>query len=139
MNNAFEKFIQENRDAFDTQDPSPLVAEKIKQQIKKNPDSKRLIMPVSVIRWTAVAATVIGVIFMSWFLFQRADNSSNQTAVMQPSGEQVTVQENNWAENNKNETIVNKGQSSSIPATDENLRIEKAAAVFSNQQYGICQ
>jgi hypothetical protein len=57
MNNNFERFIQQNRKDFDTEQPSENVWDRIEQTIPVKKEAKRFSMN-DIIKWSAAAAVL---------------------------------------------------------------------------------
>lgn len=60
MNNEFEKFINENRESFDTRMPDPAVLARIQEQMSGQKQAKRgILIPVRVVRWAAACIVLL--------------------------------------------------------------------------------
>src|SRR5262245_38207781 len=80
MNDKLKKFIDENRDAFDSANPRPELVEKLKKQWQQNPEA--VTSHKMKIVWRAVAAA--GIIILSLVLFYslRKNPSSTDEAIV---------------------------------------------------------
>jgi hypothetical protein len=77
MSSPFEKFVQENREKFDTETPDPRVWEKVNERL--NPDSEKTtpVLPMPFKRWLAAAAAIV-VIGLSAILYYSVSRNKTQ-------------------------------------------------------------
>jgi len=60
MSNEFEKFINENREAFDNKTPDyPAVLQRIQEQMSGADKKKGILVPMKIVRWAAAACIVL--------------------------------------------------------------------------------
>jgi hypothetical protein len=61
MSNEFEKFISDNREAFDTRMPDPAVLSRIQAQMggEKQATKKGILIPIRVVRWAAACIVLL--------------------------------------------------------------------------------
>jgi hypothetical protein len=75
MSSRLEKFIRDNREEFDGDDPNPQLWKKLKTQLEADPSDKK-IYRMAILRWTAVAAvTVLITVGAFYFLSKSNDNT----------------------------------------------------------------
>ena len=67
MSNKLEKFIQDNRDAFDSEEPRPQLWKKLRSELEDEKKDDR-VFHLSFLRWTAAAAIVIMLIGMFYYI-----------------------------------------------------------------------
>src|SRR5262245_27700269 len=67
MSNKLEKFIQDNREAFDSDEPRPQLWKKLRSELEHEKKDDR-IFHLSFLRWTAAAAVVIMLVGMFYFI-----------------------------------------------------------------------
>ena len=79
MNNNFERFIQQNRKDFDTEQPSEKVWDKIEQTIPVKKEAKRFSMN-DVLKWSAAAAVLFIALTSVYFLYIKKYSHETQTA-----------------------------------------------------------
>jgi len=79
MNNNFERFIQQNRKDFDTEQPSENVWDKIEQTIPVKKEAKRFSMN-DIIKWSAAAAVLFIALTSVYFLYIKKYSHETQTA-----------------------------------------------------------
>jgi hypothetical protein len=60
MSNEFEKFISDNREAFDTRMPDPAVLSRIQAQMGGEKQAKKgILIPIRVVRWAAACIVLL--------------------------------------------------------------------------------
>ena len=74
MNNNFERFIQQNRKDFDTEQPSEKVWDKIEQTIPVKKEAKRFSMN-DVLKWSAAAAVLFIALTSVYFIYIKEKDS----------------------------------------------------------------
>ena len=80
MNNNFERFIQQNRKDFDTEQPSEKVWDKIEQTIPVKKEAKRFSMN-DVLKWSAAAAVLFIALTSVYFIYiKEKDSHETSTA-----------------------------------------------------------
>jgi hypothetical protein len=79
MNNNFERFIQQNRKDFDTEQPSENVWDKIEQTIPVKKEAKRFSMN-DMIKWSAAAAVLFIALTSVYFLYIKKYSHETPTA-----------------------------------------------------------
>jgi len=79
MNNNFERFIQQNRKDFDTEQPSEKVWDKIEQTIPVKKEAKRFSMN-DVLKWSAAAAVLFIALTSVYFLYIKKYSHETPTA-----------------------------------------------------------
>ena len=79
MNNNFERFIQQNRKDFDTEQPSEKVWDKIEQTIPVKKEAKRFSMN-DVLKWSAAAAVLFIALTSVYFLYIKKYSHETSTA-----------------------------------------------------------
>ena len=67
MSNKLEKFIQDNREAFDSDEPRPQLWKKLRAELENENKDDR-VFHLSFLRWTAAAAVVIMIVGMFYYL-----------------------------------------------------------------------
>lgn len=75
MSNRLEKFIEDNREAFDSEEPRPQLWRDLQAKVAENKKDDR-VLHLSFLRWTSVAAVVILVAGMLFYL--RPKNEGNE-------------------------------------------------------------
>lgn len=75
MSNRLEKFIQDNREAFDNDEPRPQLWKDLQAKVAENRKDDR-VFHLSFLRWTAAAAVVIMVVGMFYYLLQNPTNTT---------------------------------------------------------------
>jgi hypothetical protein len=74
MSSRLEQFIHDNREAFDGDEPNPLLWKKLEKQLPADGNNKR-IYRMAILRWSAVAATTILVtLAVFYFIGSRRNN-----------------------------------------------------------------
>ena len=79
MNNNFERFIQQNRKDFDTEQPSENVWDRIEQTIPAKKEAKRFSMN-DIIKWSAAAAVLFIALTSVYFLYIKKYSHETLTA-----------------------------------------------------------
>jgi len=74
MSERLEKFIQDNREAFDSEEPRQQLWKNLQQQIGESKKDDR-VFHLSFLRWTAAAAILIMLVGMFYYL--QSDNHRN--------------------------------------------------------------
>jgi hypothetical protein len=77
MSNRLEKFIQDNREAFDSDEPTPQLWKDLQAKVAEDKKDDR-VFHLSFLRWTAAAAVVIMLVGMVYYMNQ--DPRSNGIA-----------------------------------------------------------
>jgi hypothetical protein len=67
MSNRLEKFVQDNRDAFDGDEPRPQLWRDLQQNLAESKKDER-IFHLSFLRWTTAAAVVIMIVGMFYYM-----------------------------------------------------------------------
>ena len=67
MSNKLEKFIQDNREEFDSEEPRPQLWKKLRSELEHEKKDDR-VFHLSFLRWTAAAAVVIMLVGMFYYL-----------------------------------------------------------------------
>ena len=86
MNNNFERFIQQNRKEFDTEQPSENVWDKIEQTIPVKKEAKRFSMN-DIIKWSAAAAVLFIALTSVYFLYINKKDSHETLELTGPKNE----------------------------------------------------
>lgn len=87
MSNRLEKFVQDNRDAFDSDQPRPQLWKNLVEQLGESKKDER-VYHLNFLRWTAAAAVVVMVLGM--FLYMRHDRVESSVAAIDSSASQAT-------------------------------------------------
>lgn len=74
MDNKFEDFLNENKDAFDSFEPSETMWQRIENRIE-HPEKKGLLVSMGARKWMSAAAAVV-IIAGAAFLFTRKENTT---------------------------------------------------------------
>jgi hypothetical protein len=69
MSNRLEKFVQENREAFDSEEPRPQLWRDLQAKVAENKKDDR-VFHLSFLRWTAAAAILIMIAGTFYYIFQ---------------------------------------------------------------------
>jgi hypothetical protein len=85
MSSRLEQFIKDNRDGFDSDEPSPKVWGKIEGKIMADKKGAAPIVRMNFLRWSAAATVAILVTGGVWFLVRTKTNSSKPLAQNQSS------------------------------------------------------
>jgi len=91
MNNNFERFIQQNRKDFDTEQPSENVWDKIEQTIPVKKEAKRFSMN-DIIKWSAAAAVLFIALTSVYFLYIKKYSQENPTVKSGSENRPATTQ-----------------------------------------------
>ena len=75
MSNRLENFIQDNRDAFDSEEPRSQVWRDLQSKVAENQRDER-VFHLGFLRWTAAAAVVIMVLGMFYYLARNANTNT---------------------------------------------------------------
>ena len=67
MSNKLEKFIHDNREAFDSDEPRPQLWKKLRSELQDKKKDDR-VFHLSFLRWTAAAAVVIMLVGMFYYI-----------------------------------------------------------------------
>jgi HEAT repeat protein len=90
MSNEFEKFIESNREAFETRTPDPAVLERIHAQMRASKKKQGILIPMKAVRW-AIAASVILVAGVGGFwMLQKQQPAATTTVVANNNNEPLT-------------------------------------------------
>ncbi|HYF30790.1 MAG TPA: hypothetical protein VD993_06705 [Chitinophagaceae bacterium] len=88
MSNKLEKFIHDNREEFDSEEPRPQLWKNLSAELKRGKKDER-VFHLSFLRWTAAAAIIVMVIGMFYYMNrkQSIDTVATKTDTEQPSDE----------------------------------------------------
>jgi len=75
MSNRLEKFIQDNREAFDSEEPRQQVWRDLQAKVAENKKDDR-IFHLGFLRWTAAAAVVIMLVGMFYYVKQNEERNN---------------------------------------------------------------
>jgi hypothetical protein len=75
MSDKLKEFIEDNRDAFDTQDPGPQVLKELKKEWKGDHSNEKISI-VKSLRWVAAVAGLIIVSAVFYFILQKKDDKT---------------------------------------------------------------
>ena len=89
MNNRLEQFIQDNREAFDNEEPRPQLWKNLQARVLENQKDER-VFHLSFLRWTAAAAVLIMLAGIFYYMEQRQDPT---LAKAEPSTSPVTTED----------------------------------------------
>lgn len=119
MKQGLEKFITENREAFDDRVPNPDVFSRIQQRIAQpaqEPAKKGIVISFTAIRWVAAACVVVLAGIGIWWM--NSDNSNQQTlAGLTPNKQEVKKEIPNDREIIEKEPAVITGTTDKEPTT----------------------
>ena len=90
MANEMERFIRDNRDAFDMHRPGPRVWEAIEKEIG-TPAKDARVVRMRVFRWSA-AATVLFMLALAAWLFTRQDTGTDRGASLASGQDPIVAQ-----------------------------------------------
>ncbi len=133
MNNEFEKFIEQNREEFDSRVPDPAVLNRIQEQMRGADKKKAVVIPIRTVRWAA-AACVLLIAGASIFVVMKNDTGTNTPAAIaanQPKDTPVTIQQTETvaiaAVEEKQPLIIHEAgqQKKAMSPIDEQLAIQK--------------
>lgn len=81
MGDQLKKFVDDNREVFDSDNPDPKLFSKLQQRLKDDNSSDRKVHPLRSFRLiAAIAATVIIIISASlYFILQKSNNTTTTT------------------------------------------------------------
>jgi len=124
VKNDLEKFIKDNRDAFDKKMPPPIVLDRILQQmgVKEEVKPKGVLIPFRVI-WMAAACFLLMAFGAAFWIFKKQTETAAIVKTAPPAAPQVkslastTAKAEPAAEATKNENPARK----SVEAVDEDL------------------
>jgi hypothetical protein len=85
MSTRLEQFIIDNKEGFDSDEPSPRVWGKIEDKIMADKKGGAPVVKMNFLRWSAAATVAIFVTGGVWFLVRTGTNSSKPFAQNQPS------------------------------------------------------
>ena len=88
MSTRLDQFINENREDFDDEMPSPKVWDNIQDKVFHEKKIEAPVVKINFMKWSAAAAAVVLVALGAWFLM-RANNNNNVKPAN--SGEVATV------------------------------------------------
>jgi hypothetical protein len=88
MSNRLEKFIQDNREAFDSEEPRQQVWRDLQAKVAENKKDDR-IFHLGFLRWTAAAAIVIMLVGMFYYVTQ--NDGKNNIASQDNQGSPATA------------------------------------------------
>jgi hypothetical protein len=81
MNSRLEKFIRDNREDFDSDEPNPQLWKRLEQQLETG-GSNRKIYRMAIMRWSAVAAfTVVVTLAAFYFMNNGGKNGVSETVL----------------------------------------------------------
>jgi len=78
MSNRLEKFVHDNRDAFDNDEPRPQLWRNLQQDLAETKKDER-IFHLSFLRWTTAAAVVIMIVGMFYYMNRNSIETTNPT------------------------------------------------------------
>jgi len=87
MSNRLENFIQDNRDAFDSEEPRQQVWRDLQSKVAENHRDER-VFHLGFLRWTAAAAVIIMLVGM--FYYVASDSGGNRVAGIDKSSTGAT-------------------------------------------------
>jgi len=82
MSNRLEKFVQDNRDAFDSDEPRPQLWKNLVEQLGETKNDER-VFHLNFLRWTAAAAVII--MMLGMFLYMHHDRVEGSIAKVDTS------------------------------------------------------
>lgn len=118
MSTRLEQFIKDNREDFDSDEPSPKVWDNIQEKIMPDRNGTAPVVKMNFMRWSAAAAAVILVVLGTWFMM-RAKPKNDVTA--SGSNEMATV-EPKASGKKQNDTIAG------VPKNQDNTAQQTAKA-----------
>ena len=71
MSNRLEDFINDNREAFDSEEPRPQLWKKMRSELENEDNRNDKVFHLSFLRWTAAAAIVVMMVGMFYYMNQR--------------------------------------------------------------------
>ena len=74
MNKRLEQFIQDNREAFDSEEPRPQLWKKLRAEVQESRKDER-VFHLSFLRWTAAAAVLIMLAGMFYYMEQKRESA----------------------------------------------------------------
>ena len=74
MSNRLEKFIEDNREAFDSEEPRPQVWRDLQGKVAENQRDER-VFHLGFLRWTAAAAVIIMVLGMFYYVAKNGEGN----------------------------------------------------------------
>ena len=89
MSNRLEKFIQDNREAFDSEEPRQQVWKDLQAKVAENKKDDR-VFHLGFLRWTAAAAVLIMLVGTFYYVIQNGGNSNNNIAGQDKQGTPAT-------------------------------------------------
>lgn len=125
MSQELERFIEQNRDAFNDQVPSPAVLSRIEERIagekKTAVEKKGVLIPFRTLRWAAAACLIVLVGTLAFWMGREYDRSEQEI---------ITAKNNTAAPVQENTTPV----SAEIPAASSNAVQVSAPEVNVHEQ-----
>ncbi|MBV9987077.1 MAG: HEAT repeat domain-containing protein [Chitinophagaceae bacterium] len=106
MNSEFEKFIQENRKAFENREPDPAVLERITEQMRGMKKKPGILIPLQTLRWAAACLVLIACGATFWIMQKGPAEKTKETAgVIKPAVKTPVAEPTQPA--NREETVAN--------------------------------
>ena len=90
MKNRLEQFIQDNREAFDNEEPRPQLWKNLQAQVQESQKDER-VFHLSFLRWTAAAAVLIMLAGIFYYMEQKKESAT--LAKTELSSTPVTTEE----------------------------------------------
>ena len=75
MKNRLEQFIQDNREAFDNEEPRPQLWKNLQAQVQESQKDER-VFHLSFLRWTAAAAVLIMLAGIFYYMEQKKESTT---------------------------------------------------------------
>jgi hypothetical protein len=92
MSNEFEKFISDNREAFDTRMPDPAVLSRIQAQMGGEKQAKKgILIPIRVVRWAAACIVLLAGATVFLLVQKNETVTPTQTVKLIPNDSPVTT------------------------------------------------
>lgn len=122
MSNEFEKFIGDNREAFDTHMPDPAVLGRIQAQMGGEKQVKKgIVVSIRIVRWAAACIVLLAGVTV-FLLVQKNDTAAPETATV--------------AEIKQDSPVINTPQQEPLPGTEQKQpELVRQAAVRGQKKY----
>lgn len=131
MSQKLERFIEQNRDAFNDQVPSPAVLSRIEARIadEKNPveEKKGVLIPFRTLRWASAACLIVLVGTLAFWMGRQYDRSE-QEAITANNNTPASVQENTIQHNAEAPAVASNTIQASTPVN--NTHEQRKEAIF---------
>jgi hypothetical protein len=79
MNSEFEKFVHDNREAFENRHPDPAVLQRIQDQMRDTKKKQGILIPLKTLRWAAACLVLVASAATFWIIQKAPAGKTNES------------------------------------------------------------